>query len=136
VLHRRGFGARRSKKRAPPARIHARLLPHLKRWRDADVARGISSVIHYHGAPVAKLRRSWATVARRAKAERHDAPHIVRHTAATWQMQAGTDLFEAAGYLGMSPETLWGTYGHHHPDFQQNAAQAMPRKPVNRKGTK
>ena len=25
-----------------------------------------------------------------------------RHTAATWQMQAGTDIYEAAGYLGMT----------------------------------
>src|SRR5262249_57777066 len=50
------------------------------------------------------------------------------HTAATWQMQAGTDLFEAAGYLGMSPETLWDVYGHHHPDFQKGAATASNRR--------
>ena len=45
-------------------------------------------------------------------------------------MQAGTDLFEAAGYLGMSPETLWKEYGHHHPSFQKKAARAVPRQPV------
>jgi len=49
----------------------------------------------------------------------------MRHTAATWLMQAGTDLYEAAGYLGMSPEMLWETYGKHHPDFQRNAATAV-----------
>jgi len=43
-------------------------------------------------------------------------------------MQAGTDLFEAAGYLGMSPETLWDVYGHHHPDFQKGAASATKRR--------
>lgn len=128
VLHRRGLGARRSKKRAPPARIHARLLPHLVRWHSADMAAGISHVIHHNGAPVMKLRRSWAGVAGRANAARHDTPHIVRHTAATWQMQAGTDLAEAAGYLGMTPETLWETYGHHHPDFQAAAAQAVAKR--------
>ena len=37
-----------------------------------------------------------------------DGPHIMRHTAATWQMQAGTDIYQAAGYLGMSAETLLG----------------------------
>jgi integrase len=52
----------------------------------------------------------------------------MRHTAATWLMQAGTDLYEAAGYLGMSPETLWNTYGKHHPDFQHQAATAVGGK--------
>lgn len=136
VLHRRGTKARRSRKRQPPAKIHARLLPHLKRWRAADMALGITTVVHYQGAPVEKLRRSWATTARIAAGVSPrdkswscpDGPHIVRHTAATWLMQAGVDPFEAAGFLGMSPETLWKHYGHHHPDFQANAARATPRK--------
>src|SRR5262245_9165028 len=128
VLHRRGPNARRSKKRQPPARIHTRLLPHLLRWRAQDLARGITSVIHYQGLPVQKLRNSWKNVAQLAGAQRKDSPHITRHTAATWQMQAGTNLYEAAGYLGMSPETLWETYGHHHPDFQSDAASAVAKK--------
>jgi hypothetical protein len=33
------------------------------------------------------------------------------------------DLWEAAGSLGMSPETLRTVYGKHHPDFQKNAAE-------------
>lgn len=37
-------------------------------------------------------------------------------------MQQGVDRWEAAGYLGMSVETLEKVYGHHHPDFQRNAA--------------
>ena len=43
-------------------------------------------------------------------------------------MQAGVDFFEAGGYLGMSPETLWETYGHHHPDYQSAAASAVSRR--------
>jgi hypothetical protein len=43
-------------------------------------------------------------------------------------MQAGVDLYEAAGYLGMTPETLWDTYGHHHPDFQRRAASATSKR--------
>ena len=128
VLHRRAMGARRTRKRQPPARIHARLMPHLRRWRKADMAKRITSVIHYQGSPVKKLRNSWNTVAKAAGTTRKDGPHITRHTAATWQMQAGTNLYEAAGYLGMSPETLWETYGHHHPDFQSDAATAVSKK--------
>lgn len=125
VLNRAGGETRQSNKRQPPARIHTRLLPHLRRWRRADLSAGITSVVHYNGEQIEKLRRSWATVAARAGATDKDAPHIMRHTAATWLMQAGTDLYEAAGYLGMSPETLWNTYGKHHPDFQRNAARAV-----------
>jgi integrase len=125
ILHRRGTKARRTKKRQPPARIHARLLPHLRRWRDQDVKRGITHVVHYVGKPVTKLGRAWSSVAGDAA---EDGPHIVRHTAATWQMQAGTDIYEAASYLGMSPETLLAVYGHHHPDFQSGAANATNKR--------
>jgi len=124
VLHRAGSGAKRSKKRQPPARIHARLLPHLRRWRAADFAHGIAAVIHYQGEPVAKLRRSWKTVSGGAD----DGPHVLRHTAATWMMQSGVDVFEAAGYLGMTVETLLEVYGHHHPSFQDKASRATGRR--------
>ncbi len=36
VLHRRGGQARITNKRQPPAKIHARLLPHLRRWHRLD----------------------------------------------------------------------------------------------------
>ncbi len=124
VLYRRGQGKRQSRKRQPPARIDARLLPHLRRWRKADLAEGITYVVHYRGGGVGKLRRSWEHVRTLAELGPDVVPHTCRHTAATWQMQAGTDHFEAAGYLGMSVETLLKVYGHHHPNFQSSAAQA------------
>jgi integrase len=128
TLHRRADGERRSKKNAPKCRIHRRLLPWLKRWKAADEAQGISYAIHYYGRPIKKLRRSWDSVAVEAGATRKDGPHIMRHTAATWQMQARTDPYEAAGYLGMSVETLMDTYGHHHVDYQQHAAKAAGKR--------
>ena len=54
-------------------------------------------------------------------------PHVLRHTAATWLMQAGTDLWEAAGYLGMTVEMLSQRYGHHHPDHLVSAKRAFMR---------
>lgn len=128
VLHRRGAASRQSNKRQPPARIHRLLLPHLRRWRADDLKHGITNVVHYQGRPVAKLRHSWATVAKLAGAARKDGAHILRHTAATRLMQSGVDLYEAAGFLGMTPQTLWDTYGHHHPDFHQAAATATPKR--------
>ena len=104
--------------------IHARLLPHLRRWRAADIAAGIASVIHYQGEPVTKLRSSWKSVSGNAP----DGRHVLRHTVATWLMQAGVDVFEAAGYLGMTVDTLLEVYGHHHPSFQEKAAKAVGRR--------
>ncbi len=55
-------------------------------------------------------------------------------------MQQGADIWDAAGYLGMSPEVLERVYGHHHPDFQSDVAERMSgqnrdRNPVNKHGT-
>jgi integrase len=106
--------------------VHVRLLPHLHRWRERDLKFGIRHVVHYEGRPVISVKTSWEKVRRRAGHTRRDSPHILRHTAATWQLQAGTDLYQAAGWLGMTPQTLWDVYGHHHPDYQVEAAQAVP----------
>jgi integrase len=55
-------------------------------------------------------------------------PHTLRHTAATWLMQRGVPIWQAAGFLGMSAEMLERTYGHHHPDYLKGAADAITSK--------
>jgi hypothetical protein len=49
-------------------------------------------------------------------------------------MQNGTDLGEAASYLGLTVETLERIYWHHHPDFQVAAARNITAKPGDRSG--
>jgi hypothetical protein len=71
--------------------------------------------------------------------DRHITPHILRHTAATWAMQRGLDVWAVAGWLGMSREVLERVYGHHHPDFQHDVADGMSgqnrdRNTVNKRG--
>jgi hypothetical protein len=34
-------------------------------------------------------------------------------------------MWEAAGFLGMSRETLERVYGHHHPEYLKSAAEAF-----------
>jgi len=66
--------------------------------------------------------------ARRAAGLGEDViPHALRHTAATWLMQRWCDMWEAAGYLGMTVETLEEVYGHHHPDHQKGIENALSR---------
>jgi integrase len=132
ILYRRGRKMRQTNKKQPPARIHARLIPHLRRWQKADLKSHIAHVIHYQGEPVKKLRRSWDSAREGAKQtaeiDFHFTRHTLRHTAATWLMQSGCDIWSAAGFLGMSVETLERVYGHHSPNFQEAASKAIAPK--------
>lgn len=123
VLHRRGAGEVETNKRRPPARIHRRLLPFLRRWQAHDLAVGFAHVCHYNGQRVGKLRRSWGTACRLAGIE--DAtPHSLRHTCVTWLMLAGVPMWEVAGYVGMSEDMVRKVYGHHSPSHQEKASNA------------
>lgn len=122
VFYRRAQGARETKKRQPPIRLNDRLLAHLRRWRRLGIA--IHSVVEWNGKPVRSVRRGFESAVRAAGLD-HVTPHTLRHTAATWAMQNGADLWQAAGYLGMTVETLQAVYGHHHPDHQIEAAAAI-----------
>jgi integrase len=113
-----------TKKKKGRAKIHFRLLAHLKRWKRMD--KGLDWCIHYKGKPVKSIRRGWDTVARKA-GQAKDGPHICRHTCATWLLQSGVSYHEAAGFLSMSVQTLERRYGHHSPHFQQAAAKARGR---------
>jgi integrase len=119
VLFRRGAGVEESTKRQPPARLGRRIAAHLARWKRID---GMTeTIVHWEGQPIQKLRRSWDTACRLAGLE-GVTPHTLRHTRATWMMQARVDPWQVAGFLGMSLITLQRTYGHHHPDWQEDAA--------------
>jgi integrase len=74
------------------------------------------------------MRRSWRSAVARAGLSPDVTPHTLRHTAATWMMQQGVDLWAASGFLGMSVETLTRVYGKHDPDYQKRAAEALSRK--------
>jgi integrase len=125
VFYRRAREASETKKRQPPIRVNGRLLAHLRRWQRLGIS--THSVIEWNGKPVRSVRRGFAAAARAAALE-GITPHTLRHTAATWAMQNGADLWQTAGYLGMTVETLEAVYGHHHPDHQAGAAAAIAGK--------
>jgi integrase len=113
-------------KRKGTARIHQRLLAHLRRWKRLDLAAGIEHCIHRKGEPVKRVHKAWNSTAL-AAGQGPDGPHICRHTCATWLLQSGVSYHEASGFLAMSVEILERTYGHHSPLFQQAAARARGR---------
>jgi len=145
IYHGRGAAEARTKKRRPPAKIANRLRPHLTRWRRIDqlrsaelraagILRGgeeIAFVVNrtHDGGPLSgKIRSAWEGILQDAGLSDDVVRHSLRHTAATWLMQKGTDRWQAAGWLGMTLEQLEDGYGHHHPDFQEEAAGAFGRR--------
>ncbi|MCD0417290.1 site-specific integrase [Rubrivivax sp. JA1024] len=115
-------GARRSNKRRARQPIPRKLLGHLRRARRRGT--DIGFVIHENGKRLGDIKRGFATACTKAGLE-NVTPHVLRHTCATWLMQRGAPLWEAAGYLDMTSETLQRVYGHHHPDFLRGAAEAF-----------
>jgi integrase len=116
--------AKKTNKRAPPIPLPVRLLSHLRRWRK----NGARYVVQWGDGPVLRIDRALHDVAREAGLE-GVTPHVMRHSAASWQMQAGTDLFAAARYLGMTVRTLESVYAHHAPDHLASARDAYTRLP-------
>jgi len=84
------------------------------------------TVCHYDGRAIHDPRTIWRKVVKAAGLELHGPDkvtlHTLRHTRATWMMQRGVPIWEAAGFLGMTVKTLESVYGHHSPDHQEQAA--------------
>jgi integrase len=121
-------GRRRTNKKRGIIKIPPRLVPHLRRAKKRGTDLGY--VLHDHGERIGDIKKGFAAACKRAGIE-GASPHTLKHTAATWLMQAGTDPWQAAGFLSTSLETLLRVYGHHHPDYQQEAAQNIGRRPQN-----
>ena len=102
-------------------------MAHLRRWQRLGIA--THAVVEWNGKPVRSVRKGFAAAVKAANIDKHITPHWLRHTAATWLMQRGVDLWQAAGFLGMTVQTLEQVYGHHHPDFQREAAEGFARAP-------
>ncbi|MGB6084995.1 site-specific integrase [Parvibaculum sp.] len=126
ILHRSGSGQRQTKKRQPPAAIPGRLLAHMRRWKRMDG--NIRHIVNWNGSSVQSVKKAFRSARTNAKLSQDVTPHTLRHTAATWLMQAGVEIWQAAGFLGMTSEMLERTYGHHHAQFQKQAAEAVTKK--------
>lgn len=138
MIYRRGKGEKdTANKRRPVVRLPSRLLAHVRRWREIDRRKEAEakrrdpmasrvSVLHFGGLPIATdVRNGFASCVADAGLPEAITPHWLRHTAATWLMEGGADLWDAAAYLGMTAATLEKHYGHHRPDHQRGARRAI-----------
>jgi hypothetical protein len=46
----------------------------------------------------------------------------------TWLVSRGVPIWDAAGFLGTSPEMIERHYGHYRPDYQDAAVRAIGAK--------
>ena len=139
VVYRRGKAERDHKtKRRPLVRIPGRLQAHMRRWRAADTAMQaerrsegdedftLTTLLHHGGEPIAgRIRRGFGACVRDAGLDEEITPHWMRHTCATWLMEADVPIWDAAAYTGMTTATLEKCYGHHRPGHQDRARKAL-----------
>jgi integrase len=133
IYYRLAQGARATNKRQPPVPMPPRLLAHMRRWVRLGIV--ATHFVEWHGKPVKSVKTALKTAVALSGLSTEAGnitPHTLRHTAATWLMQAGVPVWTAAGYLGMSADVLLNTYGHHHPDHLRDAANAFHGKAARR----
>jgi integrase len=82
-------------------------------------------VVEWNGKPVESVRKGFEAAVCASGLGKEVTPHILRHTCATWLMQRGVNLWAAAGFLGMTVQQLEQGYGHHHPEYQEQAVEAL-----------
>lgn len=123
IFHRKAIAVEAKKnKQAPTVRMPDSLVAHLWRWHHKL---GQRYVVEWQGKPVGSTKRSFANLCYDLSFGDDVVRHSLRHTAVTWGMQAGVDIWELAGYVGMTVEMIERRYGHHSPAHMEGARAAL-----------
>jgi integrase len=89
VFYRLAQGKAETNKRQPPVKLPQRLLAHMRRWKRLKlIARHF---VEFDGEGVRSVKTGFKHAVKLAKLSGKVTPHTLRHTAATWLMQAGVD---------------------------------------------
>jgi len=93
--------------------------------QEAYEARSIEHVIEYGGMPVASVKRAFREACARAKLK-GVTPHVLRHTAAVWAIEAGASIDEVAQFLGHTdPRLTYRVYARFSTDYQKRITDAL-----------
>lgn len=121
VIDFREPGRAQTRKRRKLVRINETLAAALT---EAHAFATTDYVIEWAGGPIVRMKNGFKRATHRAGLP-GVTPHVLRHTAVTWMLQAGVSIWEAAGMAGMTAEMVERVYGHAHPDYMRNAAKAL-----------
>lgn len=117
MIHLNPAGRAQTKKHRPRVPISDALRPILERILRETPDNPDAFLLDSDGC----IRTAFENAVDRAGLGRDVTPHVLRHTKATWMAQAGVSMFDIAGVLGDSVETVTKTYAHHHPDYLRDA---------------
>lgn len=115
------FGEGSGNKRRAVVPINDTLLAELKK---AAEIRQTPYVIEYGGHHVTDIRTGLEAAAKRAGLD-HIHPHLLRHTAASWQVMDGVPTSEVARYMGMTEAMVERVYGKHSPEWLRRGANSL-----------
>lgn len=130
-------GRKRTKKRRAVVPMSDRLATEMKVWLASHKS---EFVLEHSGAirtafesAVERAALAYEAVGDqdRAAKMRKVTPHTLRHTYATLALQHGVPIWDVAGVLGDTVETVRRTYGHHCPDRLRSAVnfrRSVPAK--------
>lgn len=120
-------GQSETTKRRGKCRIAPQLLGHLRRAKDKSGAAEFAFVVNADGKQVADIKKSFANAVQAAGLGKHVTPHTLKHTTATWMLQAHVSIWDASDFLATSVETLQKVYGHHAPEHQERALKGFKK---------
>jgi integrase len=98
----------------------------MRRWKRLNFSQRF--LIEWNDEPVKRINKAFRSVRRDAGLGEDVVPHTLRHTAITWQAQEGVPVHEICGFFGITRDVFEEVYGHHHPDYQSEAVNALSRR--------
>ncbi len=91
----------------------------------AQVTRSCDHVIEWRGEPVTSVKRGFKRAVERAKLT-DVSPHVLRHTAAVWMIEAGISMEEVSQFLGHENVNITRkVYARYSPEHLVSAAAAL-----------
>lgn len=118
------LGESRGRKKRAVVPIVAELRPELER---AAAIRTSPFLVEFAGGQVASIKSGFRAAVRRAGLA-DVTPHVLRHTAASWMMQRNVPTAAIAQWLGNTQAMIEKVYGHHSPEWLQQAARAFSKE--------
>lgn len=102
--------------------VHKDLAAHLEYWK----ADGERYIIHYTGAPVGSLKRTWRNTLRRAGITRRLRMYDLRHHFVTVALENGMPIKAVSEIVGSRPETLMRHYQHVSSALHRSVVASIP----------
>lgn len=122
IVHLALPGRPSSKKRAAVVPISPAVVRYLKQHKAIAIT---NNVLEWRGKPAGSVRKGLAAAVKRAGLGKEITAHVLRHSAASWMVEAGVPTAQVARFLGDTEAMVERVYGHHRPSYLRDAAAAL-----------